>query len=678
MPDLTSTGALAPDELPKQTKPELLRRYRSRVEGAKRQRDDEGFDKTWERLRDIYRLKMYEGLTDQDRIVVAIAFATVNVIAPSVSVNHPKIVVLATAADEDHQAKAAIAEGVVNYWWRHYKVKPEFRRAVKDFMIYGHGWLKCGWRYAEAVQERSVDAIASDAQTMSDQANQYAEQNPHLAGQLPTDDQIHASVPTHESVVVEDRPFVERVSPFDIYVDPEATSMSDARWICQRVVRPIEEVKADPRYKPSVARKLESDGSVKWQAENAPRTSKTDQARITLYEFYDLTNKTVSVFAKSGDSFLLDPAPMPYSFGIPFVMIRNYDVPDQFYPIGDIEAIEPLQNELNETRSAMVAARKLDIPKYLMRRDAMSPEAIEALRSKRAYTAVPVDSDEDFDRIIAPMPRNQASPELYQHSDVIEKDVDLITGTSEYARGSLPEIRRTATEASIIQDQANSRAADKLAIIEESIGEVAKRLIALAQEYMTGEKAARASAQNGAAVYWHFTADDIQGEFDFEVEGGSTQPHNETFRRMQATELLTAVSPFLGQVLDPAKVLIRVLRDGFGIQDAATLLAPPAQPQGPTEKLIETLAYKDAPPDIKRQMEAQAGFTPSTLGALDPQVQGATTSDANAPQDGPLTVKHSSKDEKGKSQSHEIAGLPPQFANQLAGQVGLDGSTPPQ
>ena len=38
--------------------------------------------------------------------------------------------------------------------------------------------------------------------------------------------------------------------------------------------------------------------------------------------------------------------------------------------------------------------------------------------------------------------------------------------------------------------------------------------------------------------------------------------------------------------------------------------AQPPEPEKP--KLIETLSYKDAPPDIRRQIEQQAGLTPST------------------------------------------------------------------
>ena len=47
----------------------------------------------------------------------------------------------------------------------------------------------------------------------------------------------------------------------------------------------------------------------------------------------------------TGDSgegaFLIKPKPMPYATGHPFVMLRNYEVSDQFYPFGDVAQLEP-------------------------------------------------------------------------------------------------------------------------------------------------------------------------------------------------------------------------------------------------------------------------------------------------------------------------------------------------
>ena len=53
----------------------------------------------------------------------------------------------------------------------------------------------------------------------------------------------------------------------------------------------------------------------------------------------------------------------------------------------------------------------------------------------------------------------------------------------------------------------------------------------------------------------------LSGEFDFSVEAGSTQPINDTVRKRQAVELMQALAPFVGTVVDPgALVALRVAK----------------------------------------------------------------------------------------------------------------------
>ncbi len=59
----------------------------------------------------------------------------------------------------------------------------------------------------------------------------FATENPVMAGDLPTDEQMAANIPDTAMMVVEDQPFIERVSPYDIYIDPDATCLEDAQWI---------------------------------------------------------------------------------------------------------------------------------------------------------------------------------------------------------------------------------------------------------------------------------------------------------------------------------------------------------------------------------------------------------------------------------------------------------------
>jgi hypothetical protein len=532
---------------------ELITRYREKIEQSRRWRREDNYDKTWKRMIDMYRGKHFLNSSDEDRMLINDAFATINVIWPSVSVNHPKITVNARRYED--APKAIVTEEVVNYWWRHYECQSEFRRAVKDMLIVGHGWLKTGYRFVEKTEGEEYD----------------------------TADELAApeSITESEIIITEDRPFVERISPFDVFVDADATSISDMRWIAQRIRRPLTDVKKDKRYNSQARKEASPSHYTKWgQDGNMPRRSeKAEDGYVEIWEFYDIDRGTISIFCDGGDKFLVTPTEIPFAFGHPFVMLRNYEIPEHFYPMGELEAIEPLQMELNETRTQMMNHRKRFSRKWLYKESAFDAEGRSALESDEDNVLVPVISEEGLGGVVAPMPAVISPPEFYNQSSLITNDIDRISGISEYARGALPEIRRTATEAGIIQDAANARASDKLAIIEKAIADAARRLVMLAQQYMTGEQAVRVAGKDATNVWVDFDRDYIQGEFDFEVEGGSTQPVNESFRRQMALQVVDAMAPFAqAGILDMAKLATYVLQQGFGIKSAAGFIMAPPPP----------------------------------------------------------------------------------------------------
>jgi hypothetical protein len=579
-----------------------LGKYRKHLATSKRWRREEGYDSTWRRLIDLYRGRHYEFASDEDRLLVNIAFSTVNVIAPSVSVNYPKIAVNATKPDD--APKAIITEAVINYWWRHYKVKPEFRRAVKDFLVVGHGWLKCGYRY---IEEEVVET-----------------------GDEPSDPDAEGNEVTPSIVVVEDRPFVERVSPFDMFIDPDATSMRDAKWIAQRIRRPMADVKADKRYAKQARDRVAPSSTSRFADETGRKKIHDDgHSYVDIWEFYDVRTKTMSVFAEGGDQFLIKPTQMPYAFGHPFVMIRNYDVPDHFYPMGDLEAIEPLQRELNETRTQMMNHRKRFSRKYLFKESAFDSDGRSALESDYDNVLVPVASDESLSNVVAPFPAVITPPEFYNQSEMIQGDVEQITGVSEYQRGALPEIRRTATEAAIMQDAANARAADKLATIEGAIVEVAVRMVQLAQQYMTGQQVARVTGKDGVPMWVTFDRDYISGEFDFEVEAGSTAPNNESFRRQSALQMVDAMAPFASAgVINVERLAAHVLQFGFGIKNPGEFIqaVPDAQVAPEAVPSQMPVPMPEPPPAGPAGVAAPPAANPMELSGVDPAVLAALSS----------------------------------------------------
>ena len=572
----------------RKTLPEKFEVQQQRLRNSARWRDEMGYDDLWRRMNDLYRGKHWPRTTvnKEDLVAVNLAFSTVNVIAPAVSVNHPKIVVSPT--QPENADRSAFVEAVVNYLWRHHDFRKPFRRAVKDFLIFGHGWVKVGWKFLE--QERTLGEGEREdmLQDALFEADQFAMESPGLAAGLPTDDEMGASIPQTAMMVVEDQPFVERISPYDIYVDPEATCLDDAKWIAQRVTRRLEDAKSDKRYKAAARKRLTADSMLYPMYEVSDRQEREEflreEDRVIIFEFYDVADNTMSVFSMTGEEFLVDPIAMPYAYGQPFVMIRNYDIPDYFYPMGDLESIESLQLELDKTRSQLVNARKRYARKYLYHERSFGPAGREALESDEDGRLVPViDENKPLGEVVVPMPQTPLAPEVYNTSEIIEQDINTVSGVSEYARGQMPEIRRTATEASIIADAGNARAADKLGIIELAIGEIARRVIQLMQQFMTGEEMARVAARSGDDLFVPYSRDDIVGEYDFSVEGGSTQPINDTIRKQQAVSLMNALAPLIGIVIDPAALARYILQQGFDVADPEKFIMQqqPNMPPGP-------------------------------------------------------------------------------------------------
>ena len=241
-----------------------------------------------------------------------------------------------------------------------------------------------------------------------------------------------------------------------------------------------------------------------------------------------------------------------------------------------------------------------------------------------------IDENRGLNEVVVPVPQVPLAPEIYQQSHIIEQDINTVSGVSEYARGQMPEIRRTATEASIIADAGNARASDKLAIVEISIGEIGRHVIQLMQQYMTDAQMVRITGKDDQKYYVAYTRDDIVGEYDFEVEGGSTQPMNETARRQQAISLMNAMAPLVGVVIDPSELARHVLTFGFGITTPEKYLVK-QQPQmppggapregGPPGMAPPAMTGGMAPGPIPDQVfEATGGIPPELLSQLQNQM----------------------------------------------------------
>jgi hypothetical protein len=537
-------------------------------------RETERKEMLWKSLVDLYKGKHYNAAAESDRAVVNLAFATKNVIAPSVAVSNPKFSV--NARKPEGAAQAVVTQEVLNYVWRTYHYQQEFRLAVDDMLTVGHGWIKVGYKSTKPPEVKLAD-----------------DNDPEHAESYGIDDRDASAVGNVESELYmawdDDRPFAERISFFDIFVDPHARHPKEMKWIAQRTRRLVNDVKVDSRYDKAARKEASATSRTSYQSSH--QDGRDDQSTVgtqgdycDVIEFYDLRRQEVSTFLSNtpGEGeFLIKPEKMPYSFGHPFVMLRDYEVIDHFYPMGELEAIKVLQQELNITRTQMLNHRSKFARKYMYHADTWDQLGVNGLKSDVDNEMVPYPGDiQDMERSVVAMPVQGTPAEFYNQSDMIISDIDRVSGTSEYQRGGGQNIRRTATEASMIQDASNARSSDKLSSIERSLAEIGSRLIQLMQQFMTGEHVIRIVGQSHP-TWVKFDSDYIQGEFDYDVEAGSTAPNNESMKQQKAFEMNEIFGQYLGAFIDPMAFIPELLRL-MGVKDPKSMmLQPQGGPSGP-------------------------------------------------------------------------------------------------
>lgn len=575
-----------------------LARHRQLVQSSARWRANDKRDEQWKRFVSLYRGKQVSTKNaTEHRMVINMVKSTIDVIAPSVAISNPSFLV--TARKPDAGFTARVTEEVLNYVWRTYKYQKDFRLAVLDNLIIGHGWVKVGYK---ATKPPEVVKAEDDLNDTDDEAYGVDDRDETVEGNVESERIMDWD---------DDRPFAERVSPFDMFVDPHARSPQDLAWIAQVVRRPIKDVRVDKRYEKK-AREACS-GTHRAQYANSTHTDArghddkaTDGVEfVDVVEFYDIKRKTQATFAWDGpdeDGYLIKPRQVDYPFPHPFIMLRNYEVPDHFYPMGEVEAIEILQEELNETRSQMLNHRQKFARKYLIHADSFDNTAMKALKSNRDNEMVPFDGEiADMANSVIPMPVQGTPPDFYNQSELIQDDINTISGVSEFMRGTAADIRRTATEAAMLQDAQNARASAKLAAVETSLAEIGERLIQLLQTYMTGKHVVRIIGMPMGNGWVEFDKDYIEGRFDFEVDAGSTQPRNESFRQQNALQLMDAVTP-LGEYINPTHLLRHVLT-AFGVKDPSPFIAQAEEPGAPT-------APGEPAPPPQGEMGPQGGMGP--------------------------------------------------------------------
>ena len=579
------------------------------------------FDDIWKLCYDAYRDNMITTRTDMpvlhdegggwefsdtpdQRTHIAIIKSVVDSVVASLATRTPEFA--ATAERPEFEPAAELGSLAASRWWHLYEGNPAWRESTFDASVAGHGWIKTTWLLDEETEPISDDEIEARVQTALSETASTAildpDSRPPDERELRRQIESEARENPHTLVFIE-HPVIHRISPFDMVIDPEATSFREAAWVAQRYWEPLSDVFENDEYDETARMQVTASGRYSWMdiTDEGQNTSADDRysagvaslggsssaKRAMLWEYHDIRNGTWCVFANDGSDYLIAPRKSPFfntPFKTPFSMVPRYQVSGDLYPIGDVEPLLGLQVELDDTRTQQMLARRQLAMKYALHRDVLSDDANRAaLKSNRPGEVVVLDANRPLSDAIMALPPPNLPSDFYAMTDVIHQDVERVSGVTEMMRGLSSVSRRTATEANLLGDAVTARMGQQLEMHQEIAASIGQRMIVLAQKYMSAEAFVPLVGDDVAQAWTGFTAEDIAGQFHFTVTYGSMMPRDDNAMQQKAVQVMQLLAPLVGTAINPF-ALARYVLKAFDVPRMEEMLLSPEQQEGYAEE----------------------------------------------------------------------------------------------
>jgi hypothetical protein len=577
-------------------------------------------------------------------------------------------VVPVTAEDTDLQA-ALTGEKILEYLWHHLHMRDKLVDTLLWSRITGAGFWKIVW---DSAKGQKIQILADGEGNPVLHPVTGAPVKPPEAldeqGQLP-----EGSVP---KTIATGDVHIETVSPFEVFTDPIATTLEDCEWLIQVAVKSPEYVKQHfgVEIEPDVDIAPGPTESRLFPSYQVAGTS--GYKGIKLNEYWCTPNSLHpegrrAVWAKGK---ILYEGPNPYTC-LPYVMFRSIPVPGRFWPTSITEQLRGPQTELNKIRSqivenaqrignpALLASRQANInysgtpgeridfddtvpnaipsylqppqmPQYVLQQQDRVEAAMQDISGQHEVSNAQVPAGvtaASAINLLQEADETRLGPAIFDMEETLGKagsmllklvaqywtdERTVMIAGEEHAMDALVFRGAALKENTHVEVQAGSqlpksKAARQAAIQEmlnlyfqyqghepmnkRMLGKVLKDLEAGGLEKLFGDTSVDEGQINRENQQISQGAELPINVYD------NHQAHIEGHTEFQKGPSYLQFGPQVKQALERHVVLHR-----------QQLLAAQRGQSAPGATPAESLNYKDAPPDIKRQIEEQAGLTPST------------------------------------------------------------------
>lgn len=439
----------------------------------------------------------------------------------------------------DSTKSARTQEAILNYSLSQIKFKQEVRKVLLDALIFPYGILWHGYKGNFGMtEEKSI-------------------------------------------FIKKDNVFVKRISPNKFLFDPTVTlsDLDDARWVARVIDIRMEDLVEDKSLDvekdlikgfKGFGNKIKSSNSMNQEGKDkitftsileasSDQFKKSQAANfVRLYEVFLRPSKKEELEGKSGYILLLtneQKKPLRVNEwvikaeGFPALPLYFNDVPDQTYPMPDVDTYKAIADNKN-LMSNLIIRNATESGKVwvALSKNGANEEDIEKV-SIGENTIIMYDDTDVRNRMSVMSPGGQSSSELYLSTQRLQRELEDKSGVSDLRKGFLQSGEESAASVKIRSAGGSARSVYRQDLMADFLKASLLYLNQLNKQFKNFEDAVRIIGSLDVEWVDNISEEDLQADVDVEIDAYSMLPENP---EKELRELNTVLLLLIDGFRDPA------------------------------------------------------------------------------------------------------------------------------
>lgn len=348
-------------------------------------------------------------------------------------------------------------------------------------------------------------------------------------------------------------PWSKSVMPHDIVVPWGTHDLKDAPWIMNRVVRHIDDLRADRKYENT--RGLNGQMSMQdfYDSYRTAMSGKLKSERVKtgsmavrscdfveMWEIMDRRTGRIYVITQHSDKYLRNETntlqidnTLPYAhIGFTPRTRSIWTTPDAYY-------LYHVQSELSDVAVQRTKQRRISVLKFLYDKDAISPEELEKILSTDVGAAAASEGGQDLSKVIQKL---DTSPnlQLAEEEELLRSNAREQIGFSRNQLGEYQSGRKTAREVNAVEQSSQLRMSRRGLMVKRLYQDVIRTVNNIAFTYWTRPRFVEVFGAQDAERWVSVNGQALKGRYDYSID--LTNEAELESRKLQALQIYSSLS----------------------------------------------------------------------------------------------------------------------------------------